>query len=133
MDTTTPHRTPHEMRPHDVQRALIALALTSIVVWLAWAVPVAEWALSSTDTAIEDTSRAAATREVITHGWWAIIIVVVATTFGSLLAVAIDHSQGRNWTVTALKKAVGLAAVTVAMSTIWTVSVFAAAGVQTIG
>nr|WP_143546991.1 hypothetical protein [Rhodococcus sp. 06-418-1B] len=131
--TTTPPRTTYELAPSDVQRVLIALALTSLTVWLAWAVPVAEWVLASTESTSVETSRGAAAHVAVTQGWWAIIVVTVAMTIGSALAVAVDHSRARNWTVTALRKAIRLASTVAAMWAIWTVSVLAAAGVHTIG
>jgi hypothetical protein len=50
-----------------------------------------------------------------------------------VLAVGIDYMRGRNWTVTALKKAIAVASTLLAMWAIWTVSVFAAAGVNILG
>lgn len=131
--TTTPPRTTYELAPSDVHRALIALALTSLTVWTVWAVPVARLILESMITTIEDSGRAAATRDVLAHGWWAIIVVTAAMTIGSALAVVVDHSRVRNWTVTALRKAIRLASTVAAMWALWTVSVVAAAGVHTIG
>lgn len=131
--TTTPPRSTYELAHTDVQRVLVALALTSLTVWLAWAVPVADWVLGSIESASVEVGRVAAARDAVTQGWWAIIVVAVAMTIGSALAVAVDHSRGRNWTVTALQKAIRLASTVVAMWAIWTVSVLAAAEVQTIG
>jgi hypothetical protein len=131
--TTTPPRTPYELAPTDVHRVLVALALTSLTVWLAWAVPVAEWVLTSTESASAESGRVLAAHDAVTSGWWAIIVVTVAMTVGSALAVGVDHARGRNWTVTALQKAIRLASTVAAMWAIWTVSVLAAAGVHTIG
>ncbi|MDV7991574.1 hypothetical protein [Rhodococcus sp. IEGM 1374] len=131
--TTTPPRTTYELAHTDVQRVLVAIALTSLTVWLAWAVPVADWVLGSIESASIEAVRVAAARDAVTQGWWAIIVVTVAMTIGSALAVAVDHSRGRSWTVTALQKAIRLASTVVAMWAIWTVSVLAAAEVQTIG
>ncbi len=131
--TTTPPRTTYDLAPTDVHRVLVALALTSLTVWLSWAVPVAEWVMGSTESTIVESGRAAAAHDAVTNGWWAIIVVTVAMTVGSALAVGVDHSRGRNWTVTALQKAIRLASTVAAMWAIWTVSVLAAAGVHTIG
>ncbi|WP_032365710.1 hypothetical protein [Rhodococcoides fascians] len=133
MATSTPHRTAYELGPHDVHRALVALAVTAVVIWLAWSVPIANWVLPSTGTALDDAGRLAATVAALGQGWWAIIVVTVALTIGSALAVGIDYTRGRNWTVTALKKAIAVASTLLAMWATWTVSVFAAAGVNTIG
>lgn len=131
--TTTPPRTTYELAPTDVHRVLVALALTSLTVWLAWAVPVANAVLASSDSTSAEPGRVAAARDAVTQGWWAVIVVTVAMTIGSALAVAMDHSRGRNWTVTALQKAIRLASTVAAMWAIWTVSVLAAEGVHTIG
>lgn len=130
--TITP-RTTHDLSPHDLHRALVALAVSTVAVWLAWSVPVADWALPSTGNALDDAGRVAATEAALGQGWWAIIVVTIAVVIGSLYAVGIDYMQGRNWTVTALRKAIAVASTLMAMWAIWTVSVFAAAGVQTIG
>jgi len=130
---TTPPRTTHKLSPHDVLRALVALAVTTAAVWFAWSVPIANWALPSTVTALDDAGRLAGTRAALSLGWWAIIIITVALAVASLYAVGIDYMRGRNWTVTALKKAIAVASTLLAMWAIWTVSVFAAAGVQSIG
>lgn len=130
--TTTPPST-HDLSPHDRQRAFVALAVTAAVIWLAWSVPVANWVLPSTGTALDDAGRLAATEAALGQGWWAIIVVTVALAIGSLCAVGLDYMRGRNWTVTALKKAIGVASTLLAMWAVWTVSVFAAAGVQSIG
>lgn len=100
--------------------------------WLVWAVPIADWVLGSTESTASEDGRITAAHDAITEGWWAIIAVTLAMTIGSALAVAVDHSRGRNWTVTALQKAIRLASTVVAMWAIWTVSVLAAAGVHTI-
>ena len=131
--TTTPPRTTYELTPSDVQRVLVALALTSLTVWIAWAVPVADWVLTSTESTSVEAARGAAADDAIIQGWWAIIVVTVAMTIGSALAVVMDHSRARNWTVTALQKAIRLASTVAAMWAIWTASVLAAAGVHTIG
>ena len=131
--TTTPPRTTYELTPSDVQRVLVALALTSLTVWLAWAVPVADWVLASTESTSVEAGRVAAAHDAITQGWWAIIVVTVTMTIGSAVATGLDHARGRNWTTTALQKSVRLASTVVAMWAIWTVSVLAAAGVHTIG
>jgi hypothetical protein len=131
--TTTPPRTAYELAHTDVHRILVALALISLTVWLAWAVPVADWVLGSTDSTSVESGRVAAARDAVTQGWWTVIVVTVAMTIGSALAVAVDHSRGRNWTVTALQKAIRLASTVAAMWAIWTVSVLAAAEVHTIG
>lgn len=131
--TTTPPRTTYELAPSDIQRVLVALALTSLTVWLVWAVPAAEWVLGSTPSTSVEAGRVVAAHDAVAQGWWAIITVTVAMTIGSALAVAVDHSRGRNWTVTAFQKAIRLASTVVAMWAIWTVSVLAAAGVHTIG
>ena len=130
--TITPGTT-HDLSPHDLHRTLVALAVSTVAVWLAWSVPVADWALPSTGTALDDASRVAATEAALGQGWWAIIVVTIAVVIGSLYAVGIDYVRGRNWTVTALKKAIAVASTLLAMWAIWTVSVFAAAGVNTIG
>ncbi|MEW1935510.1 hypothetical protein AB0362_25305 [Rhodococcus sp. NPDC079359] len=131
--TTTPPRTTYELVPTDVHRLLVALALTSLTVWLAWAVPVADAVLASTDSTSGEPGRVAAARDAVTQGWCAVIVVTVAMTIGSALAVAVDHSRGRNAAVTALQKAIRLASTVAAMWAIWTVGVLAAAGVHTIG
>ncbi|MBY4382101.1 hypothetical protein CH260_03590 [Rhodococcus sp. 05-2256-B2] len=135
--TTTPPRTTYEVTPRDLHRVLIALALSALIVWLAWAVPIADWVLATANGASAEIGRVAAAQDVVTQGWWAVIVIVIVITFamtvGSLTAVAMDYSHGRNWSLTALKKATGLAAVTISMWAIWTVSVLAAAGVPTIG
>lgn len=130
--TTTPPRTSYELTSSDTHRALVTLALTSLTVWLVWAVPIADWVLGSTESTASEDGRITAAHDVITEGWWAIIAVTLAMTIGSALAVAVDHSRGRNWTVTALQKAIRLASTVLAMWAIWTVSVLAAAGVHTI-
>ena len=101
--------------------------------WIAWAVPVADWVLTSTESTSVEAARGAAADDAIIQGWWAIIVVTVAMTIGSALAVVMDHSRARNWTVTALQKAIRLASTVAAMWAIWTASVLAAAGVHTIG
>ena len=131
--TTTPPRTTYEVTPRDLHRVLIALALSALIVWLAWAVPIADWVLATANGASAEIGRVAAAQDVVTQGWWAVIVITRAMAVGSLTAVAMDYSHGRNWSLTALKKATGLAAVTIAMWAIWTVSVLAAAGVPTIG
>ena len=128
--TTTPPHTTYELTPTDVQRVLVALALTSLTVWIAWAVPVAEWVLGSAESTSGGAGRAAAAHDAFTQGWWAII---VAMTIGSAVAVGVDYARARNWTTTALQKAIRLASTVTAMWAIWTVSVLAAAGVHTIG
>ncbi|OZD36503.1 hypothetical protein CH252_34055 [Rhodococcus sp. 06-1477-1B] len=133
MATSTPHRTAYELGPHDVHRALVALGVTAVVIWLAWSVPVANWVLPSADTIEENAGRLEATEDALGQGWWAIIVVTVALAIGSVLAVGIDYMRGRNWTVTALKKAIAVASTLLAMWAIWTVSVFAAAGVNILG
>jgi hypothetical protein len=107
--------------------------VTAVVIWLASSVPVANWVLQSTGTALDDAGRRAATEAALGQGWWAIIVVTVALALGSLCAVGIDYVRGTNWTVTALKKAIAVASTLLAMWAIWTVSVFAAAGVNAIG
>ena len=131
--TTTPPLTTYEVTPRDLHRVLIALALSALIVWLAWAVPIADWVLATANGASAEIGRVAAAQDVVTQGWWAVIVITRAMAVGSLTAVAMDYSHGRNWSLTALKKATGLAAVTIAMWAVWTVSVLAAAGVPTIG
>ncbi|CAH0315515.1 MAG: hypothetical protein NTX68_00035 [Rhodococcus sp.] len=131
--STAPTRTSHHLTSHDRHRALTALALTSVIVWTVWAVPVARLILESMITTIKDSGRAAATRDVLAHGWWAVIVVTAAMTIGSLIAVADASARAQNWTVTALRKAIHLAATALVMWAIWTVSVVAAAGVPTVG
>jgi len=130
---STPTRTRYQPTPTDVHRLLLAFTLTSITVWSVWAVPVAEWALSSAESASSEIGRAAAAQDVIAQGWWAVIAITLALALGSLLSVAVDYSQGGNWTAAALKNAVRLASTVAAMWAIWTTGTLAAAGVQVTG
>ncbi|MBY4213325.1 hypothetical protein HQO27_20295 [Rhodococcus fascians] len=77
MATSTPHRTAYELGPHDVHRALVALGVTAVVIWLAWSVPVANWVLPSADTIEENAGRLEATEDALGQGWWAIIVVTI--------------------------------------------------------
>lgn len=65
---TAPTRTSHHLTSRDRHRALTALALTSVIVWTVWAVPVARLILESMITTIEDSGRAAAPSDVLAHG-----------------------------------------------------------------
>ena len=89
--TTTPPRTTYELTPSDIQRVLVAPALTSLTVWIMWAVPVAEWLLHSTESTSVESGRAVAAHDAVAQGWWAIIVVTVARAIGSALAVRVDH------------------------------------------
>ncbi|CAB4898528.1 unannotated protein [freshwater metagenome] len=131
--TNTPPRTTYELALSDVHRVLVALTLTSLTVWTVWAVPVADWVLASTESTSVEAGRGSAAHDAIAQGWLAIVVVTVAMTIGSALAVGVDHSRGQNWTITVFQKAIRLASTVVAMWAIWTVSVLAAAGVHTIG
>ncbi len=118
--------------PGDRHRLRASIALAAIIWWLAWSIPVAEWVLSSAASVSTDSGRRDAANDAVAQGWWAIITLVVALSIGSLIAVAIDYANGRRWAVTAWKNAVRLASALALMWAIWTVSVLAAGGVQTL-
>lgn len=116
-----------EFTSRDRTRALIALAITAVTWWLAWSVPIAEWALPTSALA-ED--RVGATTDVLGQGWWVVIVITVAVTIGSIITVGLDYARGRRWSVTATRNAVRLASTLAVMWAVWTTCVFAASGVQ---
>jgi len=119
---------PHsEFTSHDRTRALVALAIIAVTWWLAWSVPIAEWALP--DSTVAD-DRVAATTDVIQQGWWVVIVINFALTIGSVITVYLDYTRGRRWSVTATRNAVGLFCILAVMWAVWTTCVFAASGVQ---
>jgi len=117
--------------PSDRTRLLAAIALSAVTWWLTWSIPFAEWVLSSSSGSADPVRREAA-NDSVAQGWWAIITVVFALSIGSLIAVALDCMNGRRWAVTAWKNSVRLASSLAVMWAIWTVSVLAAGGVQTL-
>ncbi|WP_415977442.1 hypothetical protein [Rhodococcus sp. 077-4] len=112
---------------HDRARALVALAMTAVTWWLAWSVPIAEWALP--DSTVAD-DRVAATTDVLEQGWWVVIVINFALTIGSVITVCLDYARGRRWSVTATRTAVRLISALAVMWAVWTTCVFAASGVQ---
>jgi hypothetical protein len=116
-----------EFASRDRARALVALALTAVTWWLAWSVPIAEWALP--DSTVAD-DRVAATTDVLQQGWWVVIVINFALTIGSIITVGLDYARGRRWSVTATHTAVRLICTLAVMWAVWTTCAFAASGVQ---
>ncbi|MBY4273421.1 hypothetical protein HQO27_14455 [Rhodococcus fascians] len=113
--------------PEDRQRLLASVALTTVVLWAAWSIPVARWQLDRIGY-VPDHVRLNAAQDVVTQGWWSVIAVITALFIGSVVAVAVDFAHGGPSSRTAWRCATRSVGVLAAMWAVWIVSTLAAAG-----
>jgi hypothetical protein len=112
---------------HDRQRLLASASLMAVVLWAAWAIPMARWQLDRIGF-VPDNERLVAAEDVVSRGWWAVITVITALLIGSAVAVVVDVVHGGPSSRTAWRCATRAIGVLVAMWAVWVVCTLAAAG-----